>query len=157
MENKIDYLIPDETVTEVKALIEQAHAKLKPYLISLSPEERTTLPKMSDGTLPFVQNCVEYCDTDSQFAPPYLNVPGFQNDMVAWSKLMSIYHPVKKLAQDLDDTSLQAGSESYSAALTFYNSVKQAAKLSISGAKTIYNDLKQRFAKSPSTSAEAAE
>jgi len=39
-----------------------------------------------------------------------------------------------------------AGSEAYVAALSFYNSVKQAAKLNVPEAKTIYEDLKKRFA-----------
>jgi len=157
MENKINYLIPDETITEVTALIKQVQEKLQPYLIALTPEERTTLPKMSDGTSPFVQKCLEFCATDPQFAPPYLDVAGFQNDMADWNKLMSVLYPIRQLAQNLDDTTLEAGSESYSAALTYYNSVKQAAKMSVPGSKTIYNDLKQRFAKSPSSSAEAVE
>lgn len=145
MENKIDYLIPDETVTEVAALIKQIQEKLKPYLIALTPEERQSLPKMSDGTSPFVQKCLEFCSSDPQFAPPYLDVAGFQSDMTDWNKLMSIYYPIMQLAQDLDDTTLEAGSESYSAALTYYNSVKQAAKMSVPGSKPIYDDLKKRF------------
>lgn len=157
MENKINYLIPDETVTEVVALIKQVQEKLNPYLIALTPEERQSRPKMSDGTSPFVQKCLEFCSSDPQFAPPYLDVAGFQNDMTDWNKLMSIYYPIMQLAQNLDDTTLEAGSESYSAALTYYSSVKQAAKLSVPGSKPIYNDLKQRFTKSPSSNVEPVE
>ena len=146
MENKIDYLIPDEVITDVTQKLSEIQTALKPYLIALTPDERQARPKMSDGTSPFVQKCLEFCDSDPQFAPPYLDVEGFQNDMADWNKLMSVYYPIQQLAQNLDDTTLEAGSESYAAALTYYNSVKQAAKLSIPGSKPIYNDLKQRFA-----------
>lgn len=53
---------------------------------------------------------------------------------------------MQQLVLNLDDTTTQAGSESYTAALTYYNSVKQAAKLSVPGSKAIYEDLRKRFA-----------
>jgi hypothetical protein len=40
-----------------------------------------------------------------------------------------------------------SGSEAYTAALAYYNSVKQAAKMNVPNAKSIYKDLKQRFEK----------
>lgn len=46
-----------------------------------------------------------------------------------------------------------AGSEAYSAALTYYNTVKQANNMNIPGAKVIYEDLKKRFEKTNSSPA----
>ncbi|WP_163717047.1 hypothetical protein [Mangrovibacterium lignilyticum] len=77
--------------------------------------------------------------------PPYVSLTGFSDDMASWEKLNSILMPVQQLANDLADTTMQAGSESYVAALSYYNSVKQAAKMSIPGSKPIYEELKQRF------------
>ncbi|WP_201301038.1 hypothetical protein [Sunxiuqinia indica] len=151
MENKINYQLPDDVAGQAADQINQAINVLKPYLIALNSEERQSLPKMSDGTVPFVEKCLDYCNSDEQFAPPYLDVEGFKNDMDAWEKLMAVLRPVQQLMQNLDDTTTEAGSESYTAALTYYNSVKQAAKLSIPGAKTIYEDLKERFAKRSSS------
>jgi hypothetical protein len=71
---------------------------------------------------------------------------GFTDDMNAWEQLMSVLRPVQQLFTNLDDTTMEAGSESYVAALSYYNSVKQAAKMNIPGAKPIYDDLKKRFA-----------
>ena len=42
---------------------------------------------------------------------------------------------------------MMAGSEAYIASLSYYNSVKMAAKLNVPGAKPIYDDLKKRFTK----------
>jgi len=47
------------------------------------PPERRALPKMNDGTQPFVQKCLEYCESDPQFVPPFLNMEGFTDDMDA--------------------------------------------------------------------------
>lgn len=146
MENKIDFKLPETVVTEALTAVNNAVNVLKPYLVALSADERRALPKMSDGTQPFVQKCLEYCVNDPQFVPPFLDMEGFTDDMNAWNQLMSIFRPVQQLYTNLDDTTMEAGSESYVAALSYYNSVKQAAKMNIPGAKPIFDDLKKRFA-----------
>ena len=154
MENKINVQLPEEAATLALEKIIEASNILKPYLIALNPEERKSLPKMSDGTAPFVEKCLDYCASDPQFAPPFLDMDGFKSDMNVWEKLIAIFHPIQQLAQNLDDTTMEAGSESYSAALTYYSSVKQAAKISVPGAKPIYEDLKDRFARRSSKKTE---
>jgi hypothetical protein len=47
--------------------------------------------------------------------------------------------------ENVDDTTMLAGSEAYQAALVFYNSVKTAATHDVSGAKAVYDELKKRF------------
>jgi hypothetical protein len=42
---------------------------------------------------------------------------------------------------------MMAGSEAYVSALSYYNSVKTAAKMNVPGAKIIFEDLSKRFAK----------
>ncbi|MCE4564254.1 hypothetical protein INQ51_08010 [Maribellus sp. CM-23] len=157
MENKIDFKLPETVVSEALTAVNTALTVLKPYLIALSPAERRSLPKMNDGTQPFVQKCLEYCESDPQFVPPYLSAEGFTDDMDAWSQLMSIFRPVQQLCSNLDDTTMEAGSESYMAALSYYNSVKQAAKMDIPGAKPIYDDLKKRFSENGPKKSEPAE
>ena len=146
MENKITNQLPDEVATQALSNINETVTLLSPYLIALNPQERQSLPKMSDGTAPFVEKCLDYCQSNPQFAPPYLDSEGFKSDMGMWKQLIAVLRPLQQLMQNLDDTTTEAGSESYTAALTYYNSVKQAAKLSVPGSKTIYEDLKKRFA-----------
>jgi len=119
----------------------------KPYLIALTPEERKRIPKMSDATLPFVQKALDYASTNPSFVPAYIDVSELKVDMVAANTLMEVQRPLAQIAQSLDDTMMLCGSEAYIAALAFYNSVKQAAKLKVPGAESIYEDLSTRFAK----------
>jgi len=146
MENKIDFQIPSEVAAQVRQNITDATNALKPYLIGLNADERKTIPKVSDGTEPFIRKTLEFSETNPQFMPPFVSIEGFNHDMETWENLKSILRPVQQLANDLADTTMQAGSESYVAALSYYNSVKQAAKLSIPGSKPIYDELKKRFA-----------
>ncbi len=148
MENKINFDIPEEVITQATGKVQEAIALLHPYLIALTPDERQCTPKMSDKTQPFVEKCLSYCQSDSQFAPVYLDKNGLAADMKVFNQLIPLFRLAQQLASDLSDTVMEAGAESYTASLTYYNSVKQAAKMSVPGSKPIYEDLSKRFVKS---------
>lgn len=153
-ENRVSIVISPEN----RALINEALAVIKtiltPYLISLSPEERQNLPKMKDKTIAFVTKTLGYAVSNPEFLPPYLNVPELQKDTDAVNILNSFYIVLQQLLSGVDDTIMEAGSEAYVAALSYYNSVKQAAKMNVKNAKTIYEDLKERFQPKANASAE---
>jgi hypothetical protein len=145
MENKINFIIPDEVITEVTQKLNEVTAALQPYLIALSPEERRTIPKMSDKTIPFVEKTLEYSETAPQFAPPYMDREALFGDMKVTQQLTPLFRNIKAMYDGLDDTVMEAGGEGYVNALSYYNSVKQAAKMNVPGAKSIYEDLSKRF------------
>ncbi len=147
MDDKINYSISPEVITQVTAKLNEVATILKPFLIALTPTERHDLPKMSDGTLPFVQKCLDYCQSNPEFAPSYLDFSGLMADMKVYSQLMPIFRLAEQLENKLNDTTMEVGAESYISALSYYNSVKMAASMNVPGAKAIYEDLKKRFAK----------
>lgn len=147
MENKITASIPDEVINSVHQKLVEISTEMEPYLIALSPSERQALPKMSDKTYPFVEKTMAYSQSDPQFAPPYMDTQGLVNDMKVHNQLLPLYREVRQLLDGLDDTTMEAGAESYTCALTYYNSVKQANKIDVPGAKSIYEDLSKRFVK----------
>lgn len=157
MENKIIESIPDEVIASVRALLIETMTSLQPYLIALSADERQTLPKMSDKTLPFVEKTMAYTESAPQFAPPYMDVEGLLTDMKVHSQLLPLYREVRQLIDGLDDTTMAAGAESYICALTYYNSVKQASKIDVPGAKAIAEDLGKRFVKAKAETDELEE
>lgn len=150
MENKIDYNIPDEVTNKVKEQLIEIGTSLKPYLIALSAAERSSLPKMSDKTHPFVEKTIAYLESAPQFAPPYMNKEALAKDMKVYGQLLPLLRLVHSLYDGLDDTTMAAGAESYANTLTYYNSVKQAHKIDVPGAKSIYEDLSKRFVKAKS-------
>jgi len=147
MVNKINFSISDEVIADVTSKLIEVVIQLKPYLIALTPYERQEIPKMGDGTLPFVQKCLSYCQSNPEFAPAFIDFEGLFADMKVYDQLLPIYRIVFQLENKLNDTSMEAGAESYISALGYYNSVKMAAKSDAPGAKAIYEDLKKRFAK----------
>ncbi|MAT56377.1 MAG: hypothetical protein CMF23_00235 [Ignavibacteriae bacterium] len=144
-DNRIAIQIPEADVTEINAAIETLKTKLQPYLIALTPEDRKMLPKMSDKTIPFVDKALDYAQNSPQFAPQYMNVPEMKIDLDALNTLTEFYRPLEQIISGFDDTMMLSGSEAYIAALSYYNSVKMAAKMNVPAAKPIYDDLKERF------------
>ncbi len=147
MENKISIEIPESDLQAVKAALVQVQSILAPYVVALTPDQRRTIPKMSDGTEPFVAKVVEYAVEDPHFLPPFVHMTEFEKDWKAISSLLPLLRMVTQIQDTLSDTAMLAGSEAYVSALSYYNSVKQAAKVNVPDAKAIYEDLRKRFEK----------
>lgn len=145
MDNKVNFTISDEVINQATEKLNEIRALLHPYLIALSPEQRRTIPKMSDKTLPFVEKTLEYCQTAPQFAPPFMDREALAGDMKVTQQLTPLLHAITALNNGLDDTVMEAGGESFINALSYYNSVKQAAKINVPEAKSIFEDLRKRF------------
>jgi len=145
MDNKINFSIPEEVIADIISKLTDVTNIVKPYMIALTPDERQAIPKMSDGTLPFVQKCLSYCQSNPEFAPPFIDFEGLASDMKVYEQLLPIYRLVFQLENKLNDTTMQAGAESYASSLAYYNSVKFAARMDAPGAKAIADDLSKRF------------
>lgn len=137
--------VPPAIITQAKDLANQLATLLTPYLEALTPKERKGILKMGDKTIAFVDKALDYAQNNPQFGPAYMDIKGLSDDVDAVSGLTEIEQPVKSLAMQLDDTIMVAGSEAYTAALSYYSSVKLAAKRDMPGAKPIADDLKVRF------------
>jgi hypothetical protein len=143
--NAISIEIPQADIDAVRAALATIQTTLAPYVLALSPEQRKTIPKMSDGTVPFVSKVMDYVVSDPQFTPPYTDVPEMKKDFDATLALLPLLRTIDQIEDNLNDTTMMAGSEAYVAALSYYNSVKMATKMNIPGAKAIYDDLRVRF------------
>lgn len=136
-------LKPDDK-NEIISLIQQLTQKM-PFLINLTPEERSNLPKMGDKSIPFVEKTLELAVTNPQLVPPFVNVEELRKDFSLAMDLRDILIMVKQLYEKLDDTTLAAGSEAYVSALSFYNSAKNASKMNVPGTDAVVNELSKRF------------
>ncbi|NCS90387.1 MAG: hypothetical protein COW85_11885 [Ignavibacteria bacterium CG22_combo_CG10-13_8_21_14_all_37_15] len=145
VENRVSIVIPAEVKQAVLQKLTEVDELLKPFLIALTAEDRKILPKMGDGSTPFVGKALGYCKSNPQFMPPYVNIPEMEIDYNAVVVLTDFAHISLKLSSGLSDTITLSGSEAYVAALSYYNSVKNAARMNVPGAKPIYEDLKKRF------------
>ena len=146
-ENLVSITISKENKAKIDAAVAELNKTLKPLLITLTPDQRREIPKMSDGTTPFVEKTLDYAKSNAEFAPPYMDIPELEVDLKAVEDLQSVYRPLLQLMQQLDDSIMLSGSEAYIASLAYYNSVKMGSRMNVPNAKAIYADLKKRFSK----------
>jgi hypothetical protein len=124
-------------LTEIKALL--------PFLLNLTKDERIQLPKLGAASLLFDEQCASYMASAPNLVPPYVVPAEVTKDRVLRLTVADILREVKKLLEQLDDSLLLIGSEIWLADLSFYQTVRQAARRNVAGADTVYDDLKERF------------
>jgi hypothetical protein len=99
-----------------------------PYATPLTPAERRTMAKVGEKTLSFVEKAHEFVLQNPNLVPPFLDMAAFDTDFADAHNLCTVLLISQQLHENLDDTTMVAGSEAYQAALIFYNSVKMAAR-----------------------------
>jgi len=132
-------------IDQVISHIKSAESILKPYMETITNEERHDLAKMSDKTIAFVQKTVNYCEANVEFVPSYLDVAEMKKDLKLVTDLKKILDASAQMLRLVEDTSMLAGSEAYLAALMYYGNVKTAVKHGAQNAAPIYEDLGTRF------------
>jgi hypothetical protein len=145
MNNQHFTAIPADIVEQVKKLLHDGNEILLPYIKSLTPDERRTIAKIGEKSLSFVEKAHQAAVENPNLVPPYLNMKEFDTDFEDAHNLWSLLLVSQQIHQNIDDTTMVAGSEAYQSSLVFYNSVKMAARQDIAGAKAIYEELKKRF------------
>ena len=146
MINLVTQAIPAKIVADALRSIRDARAALAPYLISLTTEERATLPKMGDKSVSFVTKAAEYAQTLPKLMPQYLDVAGLVTDAGVSSDLLPLFLELDGFALDVDSTRMEAGSEGYTGALMAFNSLQAAADQNQPGAQAAVAVLEVRFA-----------
>lgn len=140
-----------EEQAQLVAAIQSINDILKPKLVDLSSSEIMTIPKMGEKTVDFVEKSLVHMEQNPTLVPAYVSTSDAESDMDGVRLLRTYYNPLEQITGMISDSSTLLGSEAYTAALSFYNAIKAAAKADVPGAKMIYNDLKSRFPGHPST------
>ncbi|HOF33918.1 MAG TPA: hypothetical protein PK624_09005 [Spirochaetota bacterium] len=149
-QNFVSVDISAEEMDQIKSAVDVLVSKLLPKLKTLNADEKKELPKMGDKTYAFVQKACEHCVQNPDLVPQFLDLDEFKRDVSAFEKLRGIKSQVSQIAEALSDTQTLSGSDAYSAALMFYNTVKTAKKTNVPKAGSIYDDLSKRYPGRPS-------
>lgn len=144
MQNLIQGTISSSDLNDVVNAIKTIESKL-PFLIGLTIEQRKSLLKLGDKSIPFVEKVLQYAESNPDLVPPYTDLQELQRDIELTKKLNVILRPLSKITEKVDDSIMAAGSDAFQAALTFYNSARGAADAGVKGSKNIYEDLKERY------------
>ncbi len=120
--NLVSATVSVEDVQAINAAIQTLQQKL-PFLIDLTTAQRTGMAKLGDKTEAFVQKAMEIVNQHPELFPAV-----FLDEMRKDAQLLGILSPISlaidTLAKKLDDTTMQAGAETYAAARTVYTVTK---------------------------------
>lgn len=144
MPNRITAALTTDETTAIMTLLDEVKSHL-PFLLNLTPEERHTLPKMGDKTRAFVAKALEVATQNPDILPRSFDLEEMRRDLELYEALQPLALALTQLLELVNDTSMEAGSEAYVAALMVY----QYAKASGQGAglDSLADALGQRFAR----------
>jgi hypothetical protein len=139
--------VPKEIIDQALGKVNEAAASLDGYLYPLTSDDRQSVLKMGDKSLPFVEKTSELAKANPQFCPSYFNLDDLNIDLADVVNLRVLLNRLQQLTREVEDTIMLAGSEAYTQALSFYNAVKQAARDNVPGAEILLEELQKRFVK----------
>lgn len=142
--NMISASLSDAAVADIKTKIGDIEKQLS-FRVNLTPEERQFKLKMGDKSIAFVEKALDLSENNPKLVPPYLDVKEMRKDIGLAKQLASIHRQLASLTESIESTMMVAGSEAFEAALTFYNSAKNASESDVPGTNTIVNELGKRY------------
>ncbi|WP_421920569.1 hypothetical protein [Marinifilum sp.] len=146
IENRINVEIDSVKQEAITTNLNGLKTELEPLLVALPAEQKKNMAVIGERLMIFVDQAIKSAENNPDLVPPYLKLDQVKVDAQAWKDLSNISKELEYLKSLLNDTAALSSSEAYSAMLSFYNYLKQAAKDGVPGAKAVYDDLKHHFA-----------
>lgn len=145
MIEKYDFSLTSDEQNQLDAALQTAQDILVPKLIDLTGDEIRELPKMGEKTLGFVQTTSLHMEQNPTLVPTFLSAEATKRELEGVHLLKTYYNLLEQMCQMVSDSSILLGSEAYKSSLSFYNTIKGAAKADVPGAKMICDDMKKCF------------
>ena len=105
--NSLNANLPATLVQQLVSFL-VAIANSLPFLISLTPEERMALQSVSDGRLPYVQKCLEYCKAHRvKIGMSVEDLSELEAQALLFEQLGELLHLTEDIRTGLRDTHMQ--------------------------------------------------
>lgn len=140
--------IPAETelTAEARKAISDAFDTIEknlPFLISLTPDERKGRVLMGDRNKPFVERTLEGAHIAPELLPRSIVVANIERQLALYRALSPVVARMTSLAEQIEDTHSQVGSEVYTQALEMYRHFKAAGRTE--GLDELIDNMGKRF------------
>ena len=143
--NRIIATLTAEQFEKAKTAL-AALSEALPFLIDLSTEERTSMPKFGEANRSFVVKALAIAEAHPEILPGSLSLEEFRVDVQLIEALYPIRHSVETLFRKIEDSYFAAGSEAYVSALLVYQYAK-VHNLHTGALEETLDDLGRRFAR----------
>lgn len=137
--------MPIDVQAAAATKMEELLQLLRPFLHTLSPDDRTSMNRMGDRSEHFVLKAADHAAAHPELMPGIVSEEDFKTDVGNVRAYRPLLQLARQLCNGLEDGFALAGTEALEASLLFYGSVKTAADKGLPGAQVIFEDLRTRF------------
>ena len=137
--------IPSKVTKKVQEKLEELAFLLEPYLLSLSSAERQDLSTIEEKPLKFLVLSHRLASEYPSLFPDFVDAEAFGEEFSKFNELSLFAKKINCLKDKINDTEMLAGNRALDFALSFYNTIKIAARREIPGTLVVYEDLKPNF------------
>lgn len=127
-----------EAFARIRALLEEAAANIRQL-------DRARLNVVGIKKQGFIGHAYTAAAENQQFLPQYLDLGKFRDDFQYFVNIDNLYEASDQIREFLWKLTVQSADVSYTDALEFYASVREAAKRRIDGAETVHKHLEPFF------------
>ncbi len=133
-------------MTDLQAALTAVEKQLQ-GLVSLTPDERMTLPKISVDNRVFVTDAVNLMTTPAgaSILPPFVKAADVQVDIQMFTQLETLLARLDVIRAKMNDHRILAGAEAYSSALMFKKLAEAGAEAGMPGLQPVVDTLRERF------------
>jgi hypothetical protein len=109
-QNLVSATLSDGDQTAALTAITTIKNKL-PFLISLTPDQRKSLPKMGDNGTPYVDKAYQFASQNTDKLGADFGMDDFTEDYELFQQLQPIVTAMSELSESISDTELALGSD----------------------------------------------
>jgi hypothetical protein len=146
-QNLVSATLTDTDQTAVLTAITTIKNKL-PFLITLTTDQRKSLPKMGDNSTPFVDKAYQFASQNTDKLGADFGMDDYTQDYELFQQLQPIVTAMSELSESLSDTELALGSDLMVRSNVAYGLMKVFGKASGSF-DDLRRDMGARFARGP--------
>ena len=144
-QNLVSYSFKEEDFSALKQKISEMQAIIDAFAIELHLADKRELKTLGDRSLPFTEHAFLLATQQPKLVPGFVSMEEFSKDFTLFKQSKELIILLEVLLERLKDTYIAAGTDAFSAARKFYDSVKTAIKAKIPGAEVAFDELKKRF------------
>ena len=126
-----------------------------PFMVNLTVDERKARPKLGDKSRTFIKKAVDVAGQNTSVLPASCDLSKMRNDAQVFEGFFKIQLVINRLQKQVNDTTLEIGTQAYTAARDVYAAAK--SRFGRAAMETAANELGQRFTRKSKATAPKAD
>ena len=131
--------------TPIMTSLNTIQTTLAPHSINLTPEEISSMFKMSINRQSLGSRSIQIAEANPAFVPAYLNLGSAKQDHERFVNLLAIEMKLKAILQGVEHARMASGSETLLFVRGIYSSLEGATNQNVPGATALFAELQPYF------------